>query len=291
MGQCFFCNSNKSVASYYPKIKFNDKNFEYRECKDCGLVYIDPVLNPQDLEKLYSLEYHDEFYFQPGKTYEKQEALLKKYKPGGKLLDYGCGDASFLRFFRNKNYTLTGAEYNPALVDKLKEDYPDIHFKSISSLLEEDNEKYDIIHLGDVLEHLVNPGEIISALREKLLPGGVLFVEGPIEHNFNLAYTTRAAYFTIRKWMQPQRRVYLRPFHVLFANRKNQKAFFENSGFKTLTFQLFEWAWPFPDNWERATTLKLKGEYLIGKLSVAGSRLVDSWGNRFYYIGEARTKT
>jgi 2-polyprenyl-3-methyl-5-hydroxy-6-metoxy-1,4-benzoquinol methylase len=284
MGKCLFCKSSESTETYYPKISFNNKKFEYRQCCDCKLVYIDPILNADDLEKLYSIDYHDEFYFRGEHEYGKQLELLKKYRPSGSLLDYGCGDGSFLRFFRDKGYELFGAEYNPALVNKLKAIHSDIEFITIDSLLGGD-EKFDIIHFGDVLEHLLNPSEIVSDLKKHLKPGGVLFIEGPIEHNFHLAYPTRAGYFTVRKWIQPQRRVPMRPFHVLFANRKNQLSFFERLHYKTIHYSVFEWAWPYPDSWKNATSLKLKLEWAIGKISVAGSHIVKGWGNRFYYIG------
>lgn len=285
MPHCFFCSSEASVPAYYPLISFNNKQFEYRRCTVCNLVYITPPLNGDDLQALYALDYHDEFYFNAVREYRDQKALLKKHKTTGKVLDYGCGDASFLRYLANDGYELHGAEYNPALVQKLQAKFSGIGFTTIASVLEEENNRYDVIHLGDVLEHLLNPKEIIETLRRRLTPGGVLFVEGPIEHSFHLAYVPRAVYFKVRKWLQPHRTAPMRPFHVLFADAKNQKSFFERTGYKTLHYHLFEWAWPFPSEWREAKSLKQKIEYLIAKASVASSGAVKSWGNRFYYVG------
>lgn len=285
MSKCFFCDHPRSTSSYYPKFSFNQKTFEYRKCKACELVYIEPQLTQRDLQVLYHLDYHDEFYFTADKKYSRQEELLKKYKPSGKMLDYGCGDSSFLRYFEGKGYELHGAEFNPELVQKLQFSFAGIRFRTITSLLGADDQLYDIIHLGDVLEHLLNPNETIGLLRRKLAPGGILFVEGPIEHNFHLAYPTRTIYFNIRKFLQPQRIASMRPFHVLFANRKNQLQFFERLRFKTLHYEIFEWAWPYPGSWKNAPSLKLKFECLIARISVASSRFIKNWGNRFYYIG------
>jgi 2-polyprenyl-3-methyl-5-hydroxy-6-metoxy-1,4-benzoquinol methylase len=285
MSKCLFCENKDSVPAYYPIILFNNKEFEYKKCTNCQLVYITPSLSNEDLRLLYSLEYHEEFYFTGNHEFKVQKRLLETYKPSGKVLDYGCGDASFLRYIDNADYELHGAEFNPDLVQKLQISFPSINFKTISSLLADEKEKYDIIHLGDVLEHLLNPKEIIEILHRRLKPGGVLFVEGPIEHNFNLAYVTRAAYFKLRKLLQPSRKASMRPFHVLFANSKNQKAFFERTGFRTLHYQLFEWAWPFPGKWQQAKSPKQKMEYYIAKISINTSKYSKSWGNRFYYIG------
>jgi 2-polyprenyl-3-methyl-5-hydroxy-6-metoxy-1,4-benzoquinol methylase len=285
MSICLFCNSRDSSSSYYPEFIFNEKKFQYRKCNDCQLVYISPLLNENDLGKLYSLDYHDEFYFNSGKTYDNQVKLLKKFRTEGRLLDYGCGDASFLRYFKNRGYELSGAEYNPSLVSKLKELNPEINFITINSLLNDNDQRFDIIHMGDVLEHLTNPREIIMQLQKKLSHGGILFIEGPIEHNFHLAYPTRAIYFKIRKLLQPSRKVNMQPFHVFFSNKKNQLNFFQNLQNDTLYYKIFEWAWPYPDSWKTATSLKLKFEWLVAKISVASSHIINQWGNRFYYIG------
>jgi 2-polyprenyl-3-methyl-5-hydroxy-6-metoxy-1,4-benzoquinol methylase len=282
---CLFCPSESASPSYYPAIEFNDKVFHYITCDQCKLVYINPLLSDDDLKKLYSIDYHNEFYFNEGKQYKRQREILKKHKPKGRLLDYGCGDASFLRYFQNDDYELFGAEYNPVLVEQLKAVNKGIDFITIGSLLSDSTAKYDIIHLGDVLEHLVNPKEIIRTLRERLAPGGVLFVEGPIEHNFNFAYIFLAGNFKVKKMLMPKRVVPMRPFHIFFSNRENQRKFFERNAFDTLHYEVFEWAWPLPDKWSSSRSVKQKLEFLIGKISTTASSVFKGWGNRFYYVG------
>jgi 2-polyprenyl-3-methyl-5-hydroxy-6-metoxy-1,4-benzoquinol methylase len=283
--QCLFCQSDKSSPSYYPAIEFNEKKFHYVTCDACKLVYIDPLLSEDDLQKLYSIDYHNEFYFNAGKDYTRQMDILLQHKTKGKFLDYGCGDAAFLRFFRHLDFELYGAEYNPVLVNKLKEAHQGISFLTIDSLLNDPSQKFDIIHLGDVLEHLVNPQAIIQILRTRLNPGGILFVEGPIEHNFNFANIFIAGNFQVKKLLMPKRTVPMRPFHIFFSNRKNQREFFERIHFKTLHFEVFEWAWPLPGKWQESRSVKQKLEYFIGQISKKISSLPIGWGNRFYYIG------
>jgi 2-polyprenyl-3-methyl-5-hydroxy-6-metoxy-1,4-benzoquinol methylase len=282
---CLFCSSHTVRQSYYPPFMFNKKEFRYVSCGECGLVYLQPLLNNDDLSVLYSLSYHNEFYFHQPKQYNKQLDLLKKYGLKGKLLDYGCGDGSFLKFFEGRGYELFGAEYNPELVEVLSKQNPSVRFQTIEHLLSEDGESYDIIHLGDVLEHLVNPLEIVEALKRKLTPNGVLFVEGPIEHNASIAYASRAGYFKLRKTIQPGRVVEMNPYHIFFSNRQNQRAFFERSGFKKLHYDVYEWAWPYPETWAEAKSLGRKLMFLIGRVSVYASSLVPAWGSRFNYIG------
>lgn len=49
--------------------------------------------------------------------------------------------------------------------------------------LETPFQRFDAIHLGDVLEHLPHPA---SLLRELEPLGGVFFIEGPLENNPSL---------------------------------------------------------------------------------------------------------
>lgn len=289
MQNCLFCHSVNVRASFYPSFTFNNKQFQYIICNDCKLVYLNPLLSDEDLAKLYSLDYHNEFYFAEEKQYEEQLSILKSLNISGRLLDYGCGDASFLRYLRNKGFTLHGAEYQPELVAQLSRNNQDCSFYTIVDLLQDETQRFDVIHLGDVLEHLVNPGEIMEKLSQKLNPGGVFFIEGPIEHNRSLAFLTRKTYFQIRKWMKPKRVVdTLRPYHIFFANRDNQLNFFRKHGLELLYMKIFEWAWPYPETWKSAKTLIQKVEFFVGQLSKVLSKSSDNWGNRFYYVGRLK---
>ena len=287
MANCIVCNCDRTTGSYYPRLAFNKKVFEYRKCRNCSLVFLVPALTDDDNEKLYDTGYHDEFYFKtgPGRNKDYQTKLLQQYKPKGRLLDYGCGDASFLRVLMNKGFELNGAEYNPKLVDKLKTTFPGINFFSITALGNSKDQFFDIIHLCDVLGQVANPKEMVETLRSHLSPGGILFIESPVEHNFHLSLLFRAGYFKLRKWLRPARIVPGKPFRVLFSNRRNQELFFKELGYKTLHFEIFEWAWPFPDQWKDAKSVRQKLEFMIGAVSKFFSKRIRGWGNRFYYIG------
>jgi 2-polyprenyl-3-methyl-5-hydroxy-6-metoxy-1,4-benzoquinol methylase len=287
MANCIVCDCDRNTRSFYPKLAFNNKIFEYRKCSNCRLVFLVPSLTGDDTEKLYDTGYHDAFYFKTdtGRSKEYQAKLLMQYKPKGSFLDYGCGDASFLRFLTNKGYELNGAEYQAELVDKLSISFPGIKFYSISSLEKTSGHVFDIIHLCDVLGQVADPKQVLEMLRGHLAPGGILFVESPVEHNFHIFYLFRAAYFKLRKWLKPGRVVPGKPFRVMFSNRKNQELFFKNNGYRTLHYELFEWAWPFPDDWKDAKSVRQKLGFVVGAVSKFFSKRIRSWGNRFYYIG------
>jgi SAM-dependent methyltransferase len=287
MSACIVCSGTHTSGSFYPKLSFNSKIFEYRKCTRCRTVYLVPGLTSDDTQKLYDTGYHEEFYFKegPGKNKTYQAKLLKQYRPGGSFLDYGCGDAWFLNVLEGKEYELYGAEYNSKLVEKLKDNHPGIRFLSVAEIDNNKDLQFDIIHLCDVMGQVADPMGMIRSLRLHLRPGGFLFIESPVEHNFHFSYLFRAGYLRLRKLLNPNRVVPGKPFRVMFTNRRNQELFFKNAGFKTIHYEMFEWAYPFPDFWKDAHSLRQKIEYVIGMISKFISRMIPSWGNRFYYLG------
>lgn len=282
---CLFCGSIKSKESFYAAINFNNKQFVYRECLNCKLNFNTPLLNSDDYEKLYSLNYHVKYYFKEAKDFSKQISILQQAKDIALVIDYGCGDATFLDSLQKKGFNCTGVEYNPELVKKLSMQYPLITFYSVEEFFA-NNQQYDCVHLGDVLEHMVQPADTIKELSKKLRSKGYLFVEGPVEHNPSIAYYFRKYFFTVSKILNPKRVVDGTPYHTFLASKKNQLNFFKLSGYSTSLMEIYETAWPFPDKLANAKGCKLMVEYLVAKISLAAAKAYPQLGNRFYYLGK-----
>ena len=283
---CIFCNSKDITPTAFPQpTHFNGKLFEYKRCGSCGLVFIDPIPGENDLKAMYPIGYHEAFYFQETPT--DYSFLFNKLKPvlqSGSLLDYGCGDGSFLQYMSGKGFKSTGTEYNPLLVNKLQEQYPDSKFYTIDDFWKENDLEYDVIHLGDVLEHMTTPQDLLVRLMSRIKPGGLLLVHGPLENNSSIGLTVRK---TLSKLMSGlSRRSYTHtPYHIIFSDRSNQKALFEHSGYSTLVFDVYETPWPYPSTWSWKPTAAIK--YLIAQVSVGASKMSgNKLGNRFVFIGK-----
>lgn len=285
---CPFCGATDGTKAVVPRpTVFNGTTFSYQRCKSCGLVFIDPMPAPGDYAKMYSPEYHQAFYFKDQlPSFDYLAPVMEKYKTDGTLLDYGCGDASFLRFFSGKGYKTEGVEFDPALVKELQENFPDSRFISVADFQNElGGRKYNFAHLGDVLEHLEDPVPFLTRLKQVLqADSGILIVEGPLENNGSLAYTCRylTSWLTGRIKNKPASHV---PYHITFSNKKNQLALFERLGLQTIQFKVFETSWPYPDKPGRSPGSVVK--FLIGKISIGLSSLLPfmKTGNRFIYVG------
>jgi 2-polyprenyl-3-methyl-5-hydroxy-6-metoxy-1,4-benzoquinol methylase len=288
---CLFCQSEKIIKAVIPRPAiFNNKIFSYYQCCECKLVFINPVPGEEDYKKMYAADYHEAFYFkdQPA-DFSYLLPFMESEQQDRTLLDYGCGDASFLKFFLSKGYQCSGTEYDPLLVKKLKEQNPSASFYTISEFWKDTKQvNYNFIHLGDVLEHLEKPREFLLQAAAKLdSTKGVLLVEGPLENNKSLSFLTRYILSWLITKLKPGRIATHVPYHITFSNAKNQLQLFESCGFCKLQFRVFETAWPYPSKPGNSIGSWLK--YAIGRISIFLSKLLPlPLGNRFIYAGKMK---
>jgi 2-polyprenyl-3-methyl-5-hydroxy-6-metoxy-1,4-benzoquinol methylase len=298
MQKCLFCSSEEYGNSYLPDTFFNGRTFRYVKCKNCRLIYIDPLPSAADYAAMYPISYQSgintwllpvPFKKLPGLrfSYGKQFELIRKFSSGKKILDYGCGQANFLINAKHHGFECDGTEYNPIHIALLKKEIRNSQFYTINEFLSKSTSSYDVIRLSNVLEHLDNPNEIIEKLIEKLNSGGLLLVEGPIETNFSLALLFRQIYFLARKYIQPGRIANHPPTHLIFSNTKNQKIFLKKFNMQELHYEVGESEWPFPENLKEVISLSSLFKYCIARLSIFISIFSFSkWGNTFIYVGK-----
>jgi len=132
--------------------------------------------------------------------------------------------------------------------------------------------------LGDVLEHLPNPSETLLQLLDYLRPGGVLFVEGPLEINHSLVYHFARSLGFIKKLLKQENINNHPPTHMYRTSAKQQLAFIErlDTELECKVWEIYETGWPYIDG----GTIKR----IIARIAVAlGGRscLGSTFGNRF----------
>ena len=105
--------------------------------------------------------------------------------------------------------------------------------------------RYDFIYLGDVLEHLSEPIEIIKKLVEKINTGGYLCIEGPLERNISFAnYCVLLNSFIKNKFISSTSASHP-PLHLIFVGMNQQINFFNKfNNLKLVKYNLYETGWP-----------------------------------------------
>ena len=159
-----------------------------------GILRTHPV--PDDLEKYYESEeyisHRDSSKSLQDKIYQfvKSYMLTKKAKwirkeiKHGNILDFGAGTGDFLRRMRSFLWKVEGVEPN-----KLARDLAilkGLDLKSDISGIREN--KYDVISLWHVLEHLPDYEKRIEEFRELLNEGGILVIAVPNYRAYDSKY-------------------------------------------------------------------------------------------------------
>lgn len=98
--------------------------------------------------------------------FRRAELLKDDYK-GKNLLDFGAGGGGFLRLARNYAESVTGVELEKASRERMEKDGINA-VREIGDL----SEKFEIITMFHVIEHLTEPVKILEQISAKLSGGG-----------------------------------------------------------------------------------------------------------------------
>lgn len=144
----------------------------------------------QESQGAYQSEYDsEEILFFNNKIEQKYSTIIKEFEKVNysplklSLLDVGCGEGWALNFFKKQNWDVLGLDYssfgclkcNPDCVNNLK--VGDI-YESLKDL-QKNNYKYDVIWLTNVLEHVLNPIELLQELKNLISNHGILLIQVP----------------------------------------------------------------------------------------------------------------
>lgn len=91
-----------------------------------------------------------------------------------RLLDVGCGPGFFVRDARRAGFEAYGVELSDAAVEHARNVLNLTVWQGRCQRDQLGDGSYDVITLWDVLEHLPDPAEALTAVAEKLVPNGLL---------------------------------------------------------------------------------------------------------------------
>lgn len=167
---------------------------QYRLCENCATVYQSPSFRQPVLEAFYrerargdlSLKGPDEHYYaerHPGNR--KRIALLERdlpevfARPQRSVLDIGCAGAGLLNEFKARGFRTFGVEPTKGFAVHARDVLGHEVLTGFYDAESFAGQKFDVIVLSHVLEHLEHPERLLSLIRDKLKPDGWLYVEVP----------------------------------------------------------------------------------------------------------------
>ena len=272
--------TSKGLTFPYTTI-FNKEKFNSLKCSICDSVFIDPVPDEQTFSLIYAKsDYHDQFYSHINDSqYTESVQLLCKYiKSSASILDFGCGTGYFLKECKSHGLLPFGVEFDKETVQFAANisncsviSLEDFHRLKVLA-------KFDAIHLGDVLEHLPNPTSTLVTLLCFLKPGGVLFVEGPLEENPSFVLWTARVFGGLKRLIKPNFISSTPPTHLVRTDAEAQKRFFSiaDPSLKMIHWQIYETGWPYAQGGLIKRTIAFFAKMIGGK-RVASI----TFGNRF----------
>jgi 2-polyprenyl-3-methyl-5-hydroxy-6-metoxy-1,4-benzoquinol methylase len=186
--------------------------------------------NPQELAAYYEKNYYQNETANYRKSYSALEAevidlrialraahvaaLTGRTSPGS-MLDVGCGEGFVIRHFSSLGWQVAGIDFSRAGVEQINPDCAHlVEQGDVFRLLEAKitaAEQYDLVWLGNVLEHVLDPVGLLQSLRQLVSPGGLLVVtvpndgsayqetlldSGAIPERFWIAVPDHISYFT-----------------------------------------------------------------------------------------------
>lgn len=110
------------------------------------------------------------------------DVLQARLPSGAEVLDVGCGNGVISRSLGQKGFSVKGIDVSDKAIARAKElnTSPNVRFEVVSAeRLVADGQKYHAVICSEVLEHLNEPGKLLSVLHELLDTNGVLIVTVP----------------------------------------------------------------------------------------------------------------
>lgn len=196
---CPICSSTKKTLLYMQH--FNNKvislmdKYDIVVCDSCGFAYADNIPSQADFDNYYATMSKYEFNYKDGFVSNDYIDYFTKIvnfliphvnDKNARILDIGCSTGSLLSVFKLKGYSnLVGIDPSPECARITKELYNiEATANTISNFAPA--EKFDLIVLSAVLEHLVDFSDSMQKIKALLEDRGLLFIEVPDAERFSL---------------------------------------------------------------------------------------------------------
>jgi SAM-dependent methyltransferase len=238
---CPICSSPKLRRRPFG-YSFHDRWLEGIECRECGIIFLDPQPAAAEIVQMYSTEYFEnDFRCGHAGSYFEEATLrhlvdhsllrrIQEFKPSGRFLETGCAGGAFLNAARQAGYEVQGVELSDVAAQFAREKFGLEVFTGELASANFAEASFDIIYMGDVLEHLPAPVAALQELNRILAVAGLLVLRCPMQTN-NLF--SRLG-FLVFDALGKKAAVQLPPYHLFEYRPKSLAALLRHTGFDIL---------------------------------------------------------
>jgi len=275
---CPACGETKLLAFLAAKdYTVSKERFEITRCDACQLLFTNPRPSATEASPYYKSENyisHSDtqegiinklYHIVRNFTLKQKTRWIEKEKRGNlELLDIGCGNGHFLHACQKAGWKISGMELDPVTASRAESMLGIDIYSSIKNIPK--NEKFDLISLWHVLEHVYELDEYFKFFASRIAQNGVLILALPDAASFDARYFKEywAAYDV------PRHIYHFEPNTITFLAKKY--------GFtlKSTRGQIFDSFY----------ISLLSHQYKTGNKKIISSFIIGLWSNISAYVGK-----
>ncbi len=231
-------NSICQICSSSSHFLMKKDGYDLYRCPSCSLVFVYPQPSLEYLRKnIYSKESgfqsnraEDLSKFKPNKRYGVMYNLLEKVKPCAEILDVGAGGGHFLYGAIKRGFSGAGVELNSRTAESAQSQGLTIFTGTLAEAISKiGSKRFDGVVLGEIIEHVNNPKELIELSSKVIHPNGFLLITTP-----NLdCFWSRITFKLWKLFGIPWSSV-TPPYHLFQFSSKNLDLLLEKAGFQVI---------------------------------------------------------
>lgn len=178
MGKCRLCNGEN--ISIIKKGTRDRADIDVCRCEDCGLVFLSEVAVDDSFYMDSQMRGNIDFNRWRQNTYVDDRRRFRNYQKrinGKRILDFGCGNGGFLKLVIEEGNAAraVGVDLDGESVRRLVSEGILCH----RSVKEMQGERFDMVFMFHVVEHLPNPENILNMIAGYMEEGGIMVLETP----------------------------------------------------------------------------------------------------------------
>jgi SAM-dependent methyltransferase len=237
--RCPVCSSS-SVRRKPFKYAFRGSELYAWGCIRCGVIFLHPQPTAQELKELYSQEYfeggdfrcgHEQGYSDPA-TLEKivdTDLLLqlKSMTSGRRFLEIGCAGGALLNAAEKEGFQTHGVELSEDASRFARERFGLHVFTGELVAAEFRGGSFDVVFMGDVIEHLPDPVASLSEINRILDKDGLLVMALPSQTN---TLFSRIGFF-VYDILGKSTTVAMPPYHLFEYQPRSLRFLLQKCGF------------------------------------------------------------
>jgi 2-polyprenyl-3-methyl-5-hydroxy-6-metoxy-1,4-benzoquinol methylase len=228
-------SNQDSIALYHPRTR-DDLNIKVLKCSRSGVIVLEHQKTSDDyyiqkqqpsagVKSIHTSE--GEIPIEPLEDDRRRYADYRDMIQGKDILDFGCGKGGFLKLAEGTARSTTGIELNRIRRKAIN----DLGIRCLESVKDLGGaEKFDVIFLNHVLEHLYHPIEVLRELRGVLGDNGQLVIEVPHSRDVMLSTFDLESFKNFIFWSE----------HLILHTRESLGRFASEAGLKEKEIKGFQ---------------------------------------------------